>query len=411
MARYRFARHPGRFLGSEEYGAGRVLARGFAAVAGLAHGVYVGATGIQCRIHIGELALHQLELADRLAERLALVEVRDDHIHARLHNAQGPAREHGALVVETRHQDVDTAARFGQDIFLGHCAVLEHELAGVRAAHAQLVELLSSGKTLDAFLDDEGGDPSFRRRGTGVRVGLGVDHEDVGIRAVGDPHLAAVQDELAFAIFGAGFHRDDIRAGTGLGHRERADPFAGDELRQVFALLGFGSVPADLVDAQIGVRAVGQAHRSRGPADFLHRDDMCRITHHGAAVRLFHGDAEKSERAQLPPQIGGELVRAVDLGGARGDLSSSEAAHGGTQHVDVLAEGETQSRQLDRRGAAGEVAGSIHSGGFRESRTLLYVYVNVNHGHQACRARADGLRRLAPARILRDWRSNARISE
>src|SRR5437773_12120304 len=50
--------------------------------------------------------------------------------------------------------------------------------------------------------------------------------------------------------------------------------------------------------------------------------------------------------------------------------------------------------------------------GFRgEGKTLLYVYVNVNHGHQGCRARAGGLRRLAPTRILRDWRSNARISE
>src|SRR5256714_14264282 len=62
------ARHPGRFFGGAENGARRVLARGFAAVAGLADGVYVGATGVQGRVHVGELSLHQLELADRLPE-------------------------------------------------------------------------------------------------------------------------------------------------------------------------------------------------------------------------------------------------------------------------------------------------------------------------------------------------------
>src|SRR6266849_2457152 len=139
---------------------------------------------------------------------------------------------------------------------------------------------------------------------------------------------------------------------------------------------------------------------------------MRRIAHHGAAVRLFHGDTDKPERTHLLPQVGGELVGAVDLGGARGDLGLSEAAHRGSQHVDVLAESEAQPRQLDRRGTAGEVAGSIHSRSFQgERKTLLYVYVNVNYRHQVRRARAGGLRRLAPTRILRDWRSNARISE
>src|SRR5256885_2468707 len=154
----RLARHPGRFLGGVKDRASRVLARGLAAVAGLADRVHVGATGVERRVHVGELSLHQLELADRLPELLALMEVRDDHIHARLHNAQGPAREHGALVVETRHQDVHSLARLRQYAFLRHLAVLENKLAGVRAAHAQLVELLRRGKSPETSLDDKGGD-------------------------------------------------------------------------------------------------------------------------------------------------------------------------------------------------------------------------------------------------------------
>src|SRR6202162_4623881 len=42
----RLARHPGRFFGGVENGAGCVLARGFFAVAGLADRIHIGATGV-----------------------------------------------------------------------------------------------------------------------------------------------------------------------------------------------------------------------------------------------------------------------------------------------------------------------------------------------------------------------------
>ena len=59
-------------------------------------------------------------------------------------NAPYLSKKHRALVVEARHQDLYPASRLRQYVFLRHLAVLEHELAGVRAAHAQLVELLRS---------------------------------------------------------------------------------------------------------------------------------------------------------------------------------------------------------------------------------------------------------------------------
>src|SRR5512144_212481 len=64
----RLARHPRRLLGGVEDRAGRVLARRLAAVARLRDRVHVRAAGVHRRIHVGELALHQLELADRLVE-------------------------------------------------------------------------------------------------------------------------------------------------------------------------------------------------------------------------------------------------------------------------------------------------------------------------------------------------------
>ena len=78
--------------------------------------VDVGAGRVHRRVHVGELALHQLELADRLAELLALVHVRQDDVEARRHDAERPAREHRALVVEAAHQHVDASAFLAQDV-------------------------------------------------------------------------------------------------------------------------------------------------------------------------------------------------------------------------------------------------------------------------------------------------------
>ena len=73
----RLARHPGGLLGGVEDGAGGVLAAWSRSRSQrLPHGVDVGAAGGECGVHVGELALHELEFADRLAELLALVHVR-----------------------------------------------------------------------------------------------------------------------------------------------------------------------------------------------------------------------------------------------------------------------------------------------------------------------------------------------
>ena len=76
--------------------------------------------------------------------------------------------------------------------------------------------------------------------GAGVRVGLRVDDQRVGVAAVGDPHLAAVEHVAIALRLGAQLHADHVRAGIRLAHRQRADVFAGDQLGQVLALLRLG---------------------------------------------------------------------------------------------------------------------------------------------------------------------------
>jgi hypothetical protein len=207
----------------------------------LAHRVAVGARGLQDGVHVGDLALDQLELADALAELLAVVDVGHHVVHHRLHDADGAGGQHGALVVEAAHQHLGAAVQAAQHVGRRHFDVLEHQLAGVAAAHAQLVELLRDGEALHALLDQEGRDAARAQLG----LGLGVDHQRVGVGAVGDPHLAAVEQVVAALVLGLQLHRDDVAAGAGLAHGQRAHVLAGDQLGQV--LLRCASVPLRLI--------------------------------------------------------------------------------------------------------------------------------------------------------------------
>src|SRR3546814_6031415 len=104
------------------------------------------------------------------------------------------------------------------------------------------------------------------------------------------------------------FHRDDVRARSRLRHREAADVLARDQPGQVFGFL-FGIAPAaDLVDAEVGMRAVAETDRSRGAADLLHRDDVIEIAQAEPAIFFLDGDAVESQRAHFGPERAIELV-------------------------------------------------------------------------------------------------------
>ena len=61
----------------------------------------------------------------------------------------------GSNTCELVFRDCEVPA---ENVFHRHFAVHEHELASIGAAHAELVELLGGGKSLEALLDQESGD-------------------------------------------------------------------------------------------------------------------------------------------------------------------------------------------------------------------------------------------------------------
>ena len=123
---------------------------------------------------------------------------------------------------------------------------------------------------------------------------------------------------------------------------------AGQQFRQIAALLLLGAVAADLIDAEIGMRAIGKADGGRRPADLLHGDAMGEIAKTRAAKVFLDGDAVEAERAHLRPKIGWKSVRAVDLRRARRNLGGGEGAHHVAQHVEIWAEREIETGILHR---------------------------------------------------------------
>ena len=196
----------------------------------------------------------------RLPELLALADIGHDQVERRPHDAERPAGEHDPLIVEAGHQDPRPLAFRAEEVFGRHLAIGEDELAGLRPAHAELVELARDGEPGRATLDDEGGDaaaPRFHAR-------TGIDDGEVGAWTVGDPHLAAIEDEAVATLLGDEPHRHHVGTCLAFRHGEGAEMLARNQLRQIAPLLLAGSPAAQLVDAEIGVGAIGKADRSGG---------------------------------------------------------------------------------------------------------------------------------------------------
>src|SRR3546814_18055234 len=96
-----------------------------------------------------------------------------------------------------------------------------------------------------------------------------------------------------------------------------SDVCSSDLPGKVFGFL-FGIAPAaDLVDAEVGMRAVAETDRSRGAADLLHRDDVIEIAQAEPAIFFLDGDAVESQRAHFGPERAIALVLLVDRSAER----------------------------------------------------------------------------------------------
>src|SRR5437868_742322 len=119
-----------------------------------------------------------------------------------------------------------------------------------------------------------------------------------------------------------------------------------DQLGQELLFLLGVRPAADLVDAEVGVCAVAEAHRARRSRYFLLRHDMLEIAKPEAAILFLDGDPVEAEFAHLRPKLAREFVLLVDLGGQRRDLLAREALGRLADRVGHFAELEIEHRGL-----------------------------------------------------------------
>ena len=207
--------------------------------------------GLDAALHLGQLELHRLLARDRLPEGPPLLRVAHRFLEGRPHHAERLSRHTDAARVQHAHRDLESLALGPEPLVEGHLHVLERQRHGVRAAQAHLVLCLADHEARRSALEDERGEAAAARRLVGARE----DQVDARLLAVRHPVLASSQYVVLFRPRGGCLDRARVRAGAGLGERERGE-LARDQPRQ--------EAPALLVGAE--------AEHRKGPDRVVDRD-------------------------------------------------------------------------------------------------------------------------------------------
>lgn len=266
-------------------------------------------------LHVGQLLLDQLVGGQRAAELLAVEHVLAGGVPAEFGGAQGAPGDPVARRVQAGERTAQ-AAHFGEGVLFRNEHVVHHDLAGDRGTQADLAMDRRGAQAFPALLEDEAADLPF--------VILGPDHEDVGDRAVGDPHLAAAQAIAAVDLLRPGDHRARVGTVVRLGQAEAADVFAAGQLGQVLLPGGFVAEFMDRHHHQRGLHAHHRAIAGVDALDFASDQAIADVVEAAAAVGFGNGRAEQAGLAHLAEDLRVGLFVAEGFEHARGQLVLGE---------------------------------------------------------------------------------------
>ena len=247
---------------------------------------------------LGQRELGVLELKDAFAEGLAFLRVANRDVERAFDHRNALHRHQQPLLRQFGHQLGEALAFLGAEQAVGgHTHFVEEQLGGVVALQANLVEIAATAEAFHLVgLDHE------ERGALGACgwIGLGDNDDQVGVLAIGDEGLLAVDDVAVAVALGRGAHALQVGAGAGLGHSDRAYQFAGGEFRQPAAFLFLGAEMQD-----VG----GDDRRMQRDAETVETGQTQRVGDHrlmgegaaGTAIFLRHGGAEQTRLAGLLP--------------------------------------------------------------------------------------------------------------
>src|SRR5712692_2972762 len=155
------------------------------------------------------------------------------------------------------------------------------------------------------------------------------DDNQVGIDAVGDEHLAAVDDVGIALAAGNSLYVGDVRTTRWLGNAESDDFLALDRRDQPALPL---RVAAHVIDRWRGDRDMGadaRCHPTRpAPRQLFEEDGLVDQAGVGAAVLLWILETQQVERGKTLEQLSRKLLRFLPLIDMRANLLVDEAADG-----------------------------------------------------------------------------------
>ena len=292
---------------------------------GGAHGQQ--ARGINLRGHVGQLPLRALEVADGVAELLALLAVLERAVVGPGGHAQPKRGNRNAPAIEHAHGIHKALAQFTQQIFRGNLAVFEDQLGGITGAQAELVFFFSGAETRRAFFYEESRKPA---RAAGL-IRYGHHDHHVGIAARGDKRFGAVQQPAVALPNGGAARSTSIRSAAGLGERPGAKMLSAGQLGQVAELLLLRAGKVYVIAAQRRMGGHDDAHRAIHARKLLDGQYVFDVAQPSAAQLFGKDAAHQPHSAQLAQYRLRKARRLVPLHHMRRNLSGGKVAHRGLQ--------------------------------------------------------------------------------
>jgi hypothetical protein len=160
---------------------------------------------------------------------------------------------------------------------------------------------------------------------------------DLGVAAVGDPLLGAVEHVVVAVAPRGGLHAPGVAAGAGLGEGEGPEPTPGSHVGEVLRFLRLGA-EEDNRDRPEGGGRVGDGHAGAAARELLHAQAQVEDAAAEPAVGLGDPDREEVGRRAGLDHLPGKLLLLVELRADGDDLLPGDLPRGLADHLLLLAQ-------------------------------------------------------------------------
>ena len=299
-------------------------------------------------LHVGDLELQRLEVAEAFAEGLALLHIGDRLVESRLRGTQAAGGDIEPAAIEPTHRNREAHSFAADQMRCGHRCLIEIDGGSSLRLPAHLPLIGAETQALCAVLDQEAGNP------LGPLFAGAAHHQiDVGIAAARDEGLGATHSIATVAVLHRpGFEGGGTGARSGFGQAVARDFVHGTESRKPCLSLLLCPIGIDHPGAHILDREKARHHRI-GIRQFFKDEDGLNPRQGGSSHIFLDHDAAEPEPRRLLEHGARDRLLVFPLRREGCDLLGSKTAHHVSDLGLIVAEREIHDATLSlRRGEA-----------------------------------------------------------